>query len=58
MSTATTTSTSHDTLPTHHEPVHNLTHQHPDNPTRTLGCPETPHHNGRRETLLHVAGRP
>ena len=48
---------------THNQPeptpsIHNPTHQHPNNPTRTLRRPKTPHHDGRRETFLHVAGRP
>lgn len=42
--------------PAHHEPVHSPSHQHSDNPTRTLRRQQAPHHHGRRETLVHVAG--
>jgi hypothetical protein len=43
--------------PAHQQPADNPTHQHASKPTRTLRRPETPHQDGRRETLVHVAGR-
>jgi hypothetical protein len=43
--------------PAHHELIHNPTHQHARQPDQPERRPETPHHDGRRETLLHVARR-
>ena len=44
--------------PTHHEPVYHQTHHHADNSPRTQRRQQAPHHDGRRQALLHVAGRP